>query len=68
MSRFVARLSLVSLRAYWRPRALRTREGVARSFGAVFRYDAETRPLTANAAQVLIGSVSVAFSLLLIFL
>jgi hypothetical protein len=82
MSRFVARLSLVSLRAYWLPRALRTREGVARSFGAVFivlifvllpagavfRYDAETRPLTANAAQVLIGSVSVAFSLLLIFL
>jgi hypothetical protein len=35
--------------------------------GAVFPYDAETHPLTANAAQVLIGSVCVAFSRLLIF-
>jgi hypothetical protein len=35
--------------------------------GAVFLDDAETHPLTANAAQVLIGSVCVAFSLLLIF-
>ena len=81
MARFVARLSLASLRAHWRPRASRTREGVARAFGpvfivlifvlllagAVFLYDAETHPLTANAAQVLIGSVCVAFSLLLIF-
>jgi hypothetical protein len=35
--------------------------------GAIFLYDAETHPLTANAAQALIGSVCVAFSLLLIF-
>jgi hypothetical protein len=35
--------------------------------GAVFLYDAETHPLAANAAQVLMGSVCVAFSLLLIF-
>ena len=81
MARLVVRLSLASLRAYWRPRALRTREGVARSCGpvfivlifalllagAVFLYDAETHPLAANAAQVLMGSVCVAFSLLLIF-
>src|SRR6267142_1248047 len=65
MARLVVRLSVASLRAYWRPRALRTREGVARSFGpvfivlifvllpagAVFLYDMETHPLTANAAQ-----------------
>jgi len=72
---------LASLCAYWRQHALRRREGVAPSFGPVFivllfvlllagakfLYDAETHPPTANAAQVLIGSVCVVFSVLLIF-
>jgi len=70
-----------SLRAYWRPRVWRTREGVVRACGAVFTvlifvlllagavflYDAETQPLTANAAQMLIGCVAMAFSPLVIF-
>jgi hypothetical protein len=60
---------------------LRVRGGIARTFGslfvvlvfvlllpgAVFLYDAVTHPLTADAGQVLIGSICVAFSLLLVF-
>jgi len=64
-----------------RPRSLRVRGGIAQTFGslfvvlvfvlllpgAVFLYDAVTHPLTADAGQVLIGSICVAFSVLLVF-
>jgi hypothetical protein len=60
---------------------LRIRAGAARTFGplfvvfsalmlalgAVFLYDAFTHPLTANAGQVLMGSVCLAFCLLAVF-
>jgi len=73
--------TISSHRSLRRPRSLRVRGGIARTFGslfvvlvfvlllpgAVFLYDAVTHPLTADAGQVLIGSICVAFSILLVF-
>ena len=73
--------SASSHRSFRRPRSLRIRGGIARTFGslfvvlvfvlllpgAVFLYDAVAHPLTADAGQVLIGSICVAFSVLLVF-
>ena len=63
-----------------RDRSLRLRAGVAKTFGslfvvlsallvlpgAVFLHDAVAHPLTADAAQVLMGSTCLAFALLLV--
>jgi hypothetical protein len=77
----MAMRSAASVRADRRARTLRLRTGVARTFGplfvvlvfvlllpgALFLYDAVTHPLTADSAQVMIGSICVAFSVLLVF-
>jgi hypothetical protein len=74
----MATLSATSLRAQRRARSLRPRAGAARTFGslfvvfsgpmlvlgAIFLYDAFAHPLIADAGQVLIGSVCLAFCLL----
>jgi len=77
----MATLSATSLRAQRRARSLRLRAGAARTFGsllvvfsglmmvlgAIFLYDAFAHPLTADAGQVLIGSVCLAFCFLAVF-
>src|SRR6266568_3694986 len=74
-------LSAVSLRAYRRARSLRLRAGIARTFRplflvfsglmlgleVIFLYHAFAHPFTADAAQVLIGSVCLAFCFLAVF-
>lgn len=71
----------ISNRALRRARSLRTRAGVTRTFGplfvvllfflllpgAIFLYDAVTNPMTADSGQVMIGSICLAFSVLLVF-
>jgi hypothetical protein len=77
----MATLSATSPRAQQRARSLRLRARAARTFGsllvvfsglmlvlgAIFWYDAFAHPLTADAGQVLIGSLCVAFCLLAVF-
>ena len=77
LAKLPAKFVPASLRDYRRAHTFRIRGGVARSFaplflvlrlaGVIFLRDAETHPLTADAAQVLTGSIRVAFSLLLAF-
>ena len=72
--------SAPSARASRKPRPWQFRAGTARAFsslflalsgltlflGSIFLYDAFAHPLSADAGQVLIGSVCLSFSLLLI--
>ena len=77
----MATLSAASLRAHRRARSSRLRAGAAQTFGPLFvvfpglmlvlgsilLYDAFAHPLTADAGQVLIGSVCLAFCFLAVF-
>ncbi len=77
----MASVSATSLRANRRARSLRLRAGAARTFGplfvvfsgvmlvlgSIFLYDAIAHSLTADAGQVLIGSVCLAFCFLAVF-
>ena len=77
----MATFSAASLRAYRSACSLRVRAGAARTFGplfvvfsalmlalgAVLLYDEFTHPMTADAGQVLIGSVCLGFCFLAVF-
>jgi hypothetical protein len=77
----MATVQATSLREHRRARSWRLRAGAARTFGplfvvfsglmlvlgSIFLYDAFAYPLTANAGQVLIGSVCLAFCFLVVF-